>query len=145
MTENCWTTSLYPPDMPRVFLTLSPLARSLPGGDIQQRQVEMNWHGSNAVPQPNDWIGLYEHDPVSNPTLPIRQLNVLGRRSGYFKTDVQFGFPTIDRRLAVEDTCLGYWIGYIRNGVTIASNCLKIRPTWMWQNRWIFLAATAIF
>ncbi|KZS17294.1 PI-PLC X domain-containing protein 1 [Daphnia magna] len=134
-TEECWTMPLYPPERPRVFLTLSPLAKSTAGGNIQQRQIEINWHGNRAVAQPGDWIGLYEHDPVNNPTLPLRQITVDGRNNGYHKTDVQFGFPTIDPQLLIEDTCLGYWIGYIRNGVTISINCLKIRPSWMWQNR----------
>ncbi len=133
--EDCWSTPLYSPEKIRVYLTLSPLARSKPGGDVQQRQIELNWHGSRATSQPGDWIGLYEHDPISNPTLPLRQINVADRNTGYYKTDVQFGFPTIDRQLPINDTCLGYWIGYIRNGVTIASNCLKIRPSWMWQNK----------
>lgn len=135
--DNCWTSSLYPADSIRVFLTLSPLAKSLPGGNIQQRQIEINWHGSSqAAIQPTDWIGLYEHDPTTNPTLPLRQTNVVGRNIGYFKTDVLFGFPAIDRQMINgQDACLGYWIGYIRNGVTIASNCLKIRPSWMWNNR----------
>lgn len=132
--EDCWATPLYPSEKLRVFLTLSPLAKSLPGGDIQQRQIELNWH-NQAVSQQNDWLGLYEHDPTNNPTLPLRRIDVLGRNTGYHKTDILFGFPTIDRQLSAGDVCLGYWIGYIRNGVTIASNCLKIRPNWMWQNR----------
>jgi hypothetical protein len=106
------------------------------GGNIQQRQIELNWHGNRASTQPGDWIGLYEHDPINNPTLPVRQITVAtGRNNGYYKTDVQFGFPAVDRQLFAGDSCLGYWIGYIRNGVTISSNCLKIRPVWMWQNR----------
>lgn len=137
--EDCWTTSLYPAEKLRVFLTLSPLAKSMSGGDVQQRQIEINWHGNQATSQQNDWIGLYEHDPTNNPTLPLRQINTAGRNIGYHKTDILFGFPTIDRQLSAGDTCLGYWIGYIRNGVTMASNCLKIRPTWMWQNRFYYL------
>ena len=135
-SEECWTSPLYSLERPRVFLTLSPLAKSMAGGNIQQRQIELNWHGNKAASQPGDWIGLYEHDPINNPTLPLRQITVAtGKNNGYYKTDVQFGFPTVDRQLFAEDSCLGYWIGYIRNGVTISSNCIKLRPTWMWQNR----------
>lgn len=126
---------LYPPERPRVFLTLSSLAKSTPGGNIQQRQIEINWHGNMAASQSGDWIGLYEHDPVNNPTLPLRQITVAGRNNGYYKTDVQFGFPAVDTQFLTGDSCLGYWIGYIRNGATVGSNCLKIRPSWMWQNR----------
>ncbi|XP_046652432.1 PI-PLC X domain-containing protein 1-like isoform X1 [Daphnia pulicaria] len=136
-TEECWTSPLYPrAESPRVFLTLSPLAKSLPGGNSQQRQIELNWHGNGAASQPGDWIGLYEHDPTNNPTLPLRQIAVAtGKNSGYHKTDVQFGFPAVDRHLFAGDSCLGYWIGYVRNGVTVSSNCIKLRPSWMWQNR----------
>ena len=134
--DDCWATPLYSPEKIRVFLTLSPLAKSTSGGDVQQRQIELNWHGGQTTSQPGDWIGLYEHDPISNPTLPIRQIAIIaGRSTGYYKTDVQFGFPTIDRQLPAEDTCLGFWVGYNRHGSTIASNCLKIRPSWMWQNK----------
>lgn len=137
LSEECWTSPLYPPaESPRVFLTLSPLAKSLPGGNSQQRQIELNWHGNGAASQPGDWIGLYEHDPTNNPTLPLRQIAVAtGKNSGYHKTDVQFGFPAVDRHLFAGDSCLGYWIGYVRNGVTVSSNCIKLRPSWMWQNR----------
>ena len=115
----------------RVFLTLSPLVRTI-GGRTQQRQIELNWHSGETFA--GDWIGLYDHDPVSNPASPLRQVAV--RNSGYYKTDVEFAFPVIDRQNIDGDVCLGYWIGYNRNGVTIASNCLKLRPGWMWQNRY---------
>ncbi len=88
-----------------------------------------------------DWIGLYEHDPTMNPTLPLRRVSISsisGYNLGYYKTDVQFSYQEFDRDLPIGDSCLGYWIGYIRNGATIAANCLKIRPSWMWQNRLLY-------
>lgn len=117
-------------------MTLSALARSLPSGGTEQRQIELHWHGGSG-PTAGDWVGLFEHDPNNNPTSPLRRITVYSDGPGYFKTDVQFGFPILDRQLPTGDSCLGYWIGYIRLGITIASNCLKIRPSWMWQNRYI--------
>lgn len=132
---ECWgNVPLFRSDQVRVFLTLSPLARSLPGGSVQQRQIELNWNGATEF-SASDWIGLYEQDPTIDPTLPLRRISV-SRSSGYYKTDVQFGFPPLNQRSPIRDACIGYWIGYVRNGAIIASNCLKIRPSWMWQNRY---------
>lgn len=117
-------------------MTLSPLASSGAGKGVQQRHIELNWHGNGALA--GDWIGLYEHDPARNPTLPLRQVAVNSQsNAGYYKTDVQFGFPDLNRESFNGDQCMGFWMGYIRNGATIAIDCLKIRPTWMWDNRYL--------
>ena len=90
-----------------------------------------------------DWIGLYDHDPINSSVQPLRQIAV--RSSGYYKTDVEFGFPNLDRQNVDGDICLGFWIGYVRNEKIIASNCLKLRPSWMWQNRYLNLIFFEIF
>ena len=143
-TAQCWgNVPLFRPDQVRVFMTLSAMARSIPGGGTLQRQIELNWHGGGG-PMAGDFVGLYQHDPSSNPANPLRRISVYSGGAGYFKTDVQFGFPILDRQLPIGDSCLGYWIAYVRNGAAMATNCLKIRPSWMWQNRFLLYISSIV-
>jgi len=129
-------TALHEEDRVHVYLTLSPLASTSMTGTIKQRLVELNWFNGPSLPAATgDWIGLFEHDPADNATLPLIQISAkYPPYHGYFKSDIVFGYPNSERG-PIDGSCLGYWIAYIRNGATIASNCLKMQPSWMWQNR----------
>jgi len=48
--------------------------------------------------------------------------------AGYVRTKHRYERPPID---AKADTCLGYWIAYVRNGQTKTTNCLSTYPRWM--------------
>jgi len=143
VAENCSGESdLYDGEV-HVYLTLSALAETFMDGRVQQRLIELNWINGDSIPvdidaESDDWIGLYDQDPLAEPTQPLVQINA-SEHDGYFKTNIQYD-PSNQSNLSmttevVEDLCLGYWIGYIHNGTIIAVNSLKLQPSWMWQNR----------
>lgn len=95
----------------------------------------------------DDLIGLYDHDPSANDSQPLLQISAL-EHDGYFRTNIQFDpsiRPNVSEHSDGGNSCLGYWIGYIRNGSVIATNCLQMQPSWMWQNRCRTEAPTSAF
>lgn len=99
---------------------------------ITERQMELNWF--NDVVQVGDWVGLFDHDPTNNPIDPLKRVVATDYPEGYYMTSVTFPRLAMDD-ISMERQCLGYWIGYIRTGATIAVDCLKIQPNWMWEIR----------
>lgn len=116
---------------PDVFLTISALAETLAGGIVKQREIELNWRQDLVLP--GDWVGLYSHDPASDPTRTLLRVSATDYE-GYYKSDVQYGYNA-SQQAGLKDSCVGYWISYVRAEAVIAVDCLKIRPKWMWQNR----------
>ena len=154
--DECLAEPLFPPDEVRVFLTVSPVAKSRRGGRITQRQIQLNW--SHQRPADGDRVGLYDADPSAGPAAaPL--VSVAARdHGGFYQTEVlileldagpdmpdplmdrfhvqvQLGFPesVTDRSAAAREQCLGYWIAYVRanDGAVLAVDCLRTRPTWM--------------
>ena len=131
ITEDCLAGPMLPPDQINVFLTLSPLAKTKRNGRIEQRQIQLNWYNGTVLE--GDSVGLYNSDPKQGSVDPLVSISP-SNYTGFYQTNVQFGFP-VDRNTTLVTSCLGFWIGYLRDGVVIATNCLKIRPTWMWDSR----------
>uniref|UniRef100_T1JAK6 Reelin domain-containing protein n=1 Tax=Strigamia maritima TaxID=126957 RepID=T1JAK6_STRMM len=122
------------PTNPRVFLTVSSLVALPDGGRrLVERQLELNWY--QAAPHPGDSVGLFAQDPsLSSASPALERVDVAGRTIGYFRTSVTFPRPTFSAR-ALRTDCLGFWVAYVRNNHTLASQCLQNRPSWMWDNR----------
>jgi len=131
------STDLYDGEL-HVYLTLSALAKTLLDGRVQQRLIELNWAKRGSIPDDtdaDDLVGLYDHNPSEDATLPLLQINA-SEHDGYFKSNVQFDPPScLNVSDEVDCCCLGYWIAYIRDGVVIATNRLELQPSWMWDNR----------
>ena len=131
ITDDCLSGPLFTPGDIKVYLTLSPLARTRRNNVVEQRQIQLNWDNGQYLAE--DWIGLFPFDPTIDLVDPLVRISPTAY-DGVYKTNVQFGFP-VDKNRTLAYSCLGYWVGYVRNGTVIASNCLKIQPTWMWDNR----------
>lgn len=114
----------------RVFLTVSALATTSSDDVVTQREIILNWY--NGEVESGDWVGLFDHDPVNNPVDPLKRVMAADYPSGSYTTSVMFPRPDLNN-ISMERQCLGFWIGYIRLGSTIASDCLKIQPNWMWE------------
>ncbi|GAB6027664.1 hypothetical protein CHUAL_001905 [Chamberlinius hualienensis] len=115
----------------RVFLTVSSLATTINDTDIL-RHLELNWF--NEEPLNDDLVALYRHDPIVNLSRPLMAIKPIDYPERFYRTLYTFPRPEM-LSLTAERRCLGYWIGYIRQGQLLASNCIKMQPNWMWENR----------
>lgn len=119
----------------KVFITVSSLAKTTNNNSkVVSRQLELNWY--NAIPQDRDWVGLWtESDPRANWTEPLERAWVVGKSKGFYRTSVTFPmFEFTAQDLKYQ--CLNFWVAYVRGkNETVAVECLKIRPTWMWDSR----------
>ncbi|GAB6027662.1 hypothetical protein CHUAL_001903 [Chamberlinius hualienensis] len=116
----------------RVFLAISSLANTSEAGEITQRQFQLNWYNGTAFD--GDWVGLFDHDPLVDSSNPLDSINATDYPENFYRSSVMYPRPDMNS-LSVEKQCLGYWIGYIRQGLVIASNCIKTQPNWMWEIR----------
>uniref|UniRef100_T1JAD6 Phosphatidylinositol-specific phospholipase C X domain-containing protein n=1 Tax=Strigamia maritima TaxID=126957 RepID=T1JAD6_STRMM len=130
-------------NLPKVFITVSSLATIQHPKIITERRIQLNWY--NAQPADHDWIGLFDHDvetgDISSP-FAVHQIN---SHQGVHTTS-----SSMPRQVFVGELkrrCLGFWVAYVRNDTSIASNCIKIEPNWMHENQQIIgnFALTELF
>lgn len=94
------------------------------------RWVEAHWFGMTDF-QAGDLIGVWREDPsTSNETL-IEQHEVL-TSDGMVVIQERWNGSLVPSVVgSLEDSCLPYWAGYVRDGVVLQSSCLMVRPHWM--------------
>lgn len=136
-----FTSQTYNTDLDRcgkVHLTVSSL---------EDTYLELNWVTKcdpmyDMVP---DEIALYDKNPLDrNEEMPPR-VSILARRypDGYYKTKVKFGSPWLPGNWEYQENmvqaehgqhCFPYWIASLKRDMLIDVQCLKINPTWMFDN-----------
>uniref|UniRef100_A0A1Y1M5P8 Phosphatidylinositol-specific phospholipase C X domain-containing protein n=2 Tax=Photinus pyralis TaxID=7054 RepID=A0A1Y1M5P8_PHOPY len=136
-----FTTQNYNTDLDKcgkVHLTVSSL---------EETYLELNWVTKcdsmyDMVP---DEIALYDKNPLDrNEEMPPR-VSVLARRypEGYYKTKVKFGSPWLPGNWEYQENmiqaehgqhCFPYWIASLKRDMLIDVQCLRINPTWMFDN-----------
>ncbi|TRY71930.1 hypothetical protein TCAL_14850 [Tigriopus californicus] len=117
-----------------VFLTINAVESNSLFGGHDSRKIELNWTPKSGG-ESTDWIGLFRSDPEIRLREPLVRVPVT-RHNGYYKTGYRFPQHPMLGLNSPMGTCLfGYWIGYIRGNETLKSNCLRMRPSWMWDER----------
>nr|CAD7406621.1 unnamed protein product [Timema cristinae] len=133
-----------------VFLTLSSLWHlSTHDRGLVDREIELNWETTGCEEElPPEWVELFNTDPHTN-THSDRPVSLLRVKpsdypDGFYKTNLSLGRPPYpggwskDEGAGVKEEgshCFPYWIASFRNSILLHSDCLKIRPTWMGDNR----------
>ncbi|KAF4533074.1 hypothetical protein B566_EDAN002637, partial [Ephemera danica] len=146
----------------RVYVTVSSfwfLSNEAPHG-LQSRHLELNWEPAACLQRRLHSVALLARDPAitgrwSNDSWVLSHLLSSQHPEGYFRTTVSLGKPRLPgdfdsgghkhylhighqntTRPKSGDHCLPYWAAaYDGSGALIASDCLRIRPTWMWDHR----------
>lgn len=136
---------------PEVFITVCSMAGVAKYGKHARnldRRLELNWNNFDD-PQPGDVVALFDCDPENK---EIRSSNKKGisifdlaretaaveSSRGYHRTSVRFERKPLTTK---GDTCLGWWIAYLRRSHTssswlvLKSNQFRIRPHWMRELR----------
>ncbi|KAK7863972.1 hypothetical protein R5R35_000082 [Gryllus longicercus] len=135
-----------------VWLTVSSLWHAAADDvrGVTERELEFNWDPSC----PPEWVLLFDHEPPAQIGDPNDEAGrgaagVLARAwpgehpDGFARTNVSAGRPALPGGWerggrptpAPGDHCLGFWAGAYRAGRRLHADCLKIRPTWMWDHR----------
>lgn len=68
-----------------VFISISAIAKTK-NGVLQDRSIEINWN--HADPEPQDWVGLFNHPPELGISDPLESVNVTISR-GKFQNNLQ--------------------------------------------------------
>ncbi|KAF5301496.1 hypothetical protein FQR65_LT08799 [Abscondita terminalis] len=122
----------------KVHLTVSSL---------EDTYLELNWvtkcnKPTDLVP---DEIALYDRNPLDrNEEMPPR-VSVLARKypEGYYRTKIKFGSPWLPGNWEYQENmvhaengqhCFPYWIASLKRDMIIDVQCLRISPTWMFDN-----------
>jgi len=74
---------------------------------------------------------------------PLIKVRPADHQDGFFRTNVSLGHPSLpggwelgNNATPTEgDHCLPYWAASYRGDQLLHMDCLKIRPTWMWDHR----------
>ncbi|XP_037071961.1 uncharacterized protein LOC119093157 [Pollicipes pollicipes] len=117
-------------DVIDVFVVIN--ARGLVGDDdlAVWRRLEMIWHASEVLP--DDKVILYDTRPPLPPVpVPLLEITAAHHPDSFFTTNItipKFNFSDAP----VVSHCLGVGVAYVRNGLSVASNCLYSRPDWMY-------------
>ncbi|CAB4067799.1 unnamed protein product [Lepeophtheirus salmonis] len=130
--EAC--SNILPDEEFRVFLTMNAKASVNWKLKTKVRLIELNW---TLAPEAKtiDWVGLFRRDPMIKFSHPIVGVSAFGF-GGYFLTRFKFPKYPFHGMKSPQSTCLyGYWIGYISGNRTLKSNCLKLQPNWMWEDK----------
>ncbi|XP_063609211.1 uncharacterized protein LOC134783317 isoform X4 [Penaeus indicus] len=137
----------------RVWPTLQALPRRQTN-NLQFRLVQINWEAEEV--QEGDWIGVFERNPKEPParsaesSAPDDGAPGIGgailwemprplfwdtpfSTSGRLTTNVSETRPEL-AALAMGG-CVGHWVGYVRNGLCVAAQCLAAHPQWLWDNK----------
>lgn len=94
------------------------------------RWVQVHWFGIDDF-QAGDAIGLWREDPAVSPESVVEKQNV-SSSEGMFMTQERWNGSQVPAAGdLLEDSCLPYWAGYLRDGVVLHSSCLMMRPHWM--------------
>ncbi|KAG1657828.1 Heparan-alpha-glucosaminide N-acetyltransferase [Nymphon striatum] len=104
---------------PEVFITVD-----------SKRCICLNWVTNHKTS--SDVVGLYTSSPESSGNeSPVFKINPQSTQSDYAKTNIVFPFQKFNSTDLTQDRCLDFWIAYVRNSSTVATNCLKTNPNWM--------------
>uniref|UniRef100_T1HBM1 Varsurf_PPLC domain-containing protein n=1 Tax=Rhodnius prolixus TaxID=13249 RepID=T1HBM1_RHOPR len=136
--------------MPPLYLTVSALFKdSSIGSALIDREIDIYW-----VDDSFDKIALFDSSP-SEEIQPILQFNTKQYPERYVHTNITLGNPKFpgswnygSSEIPVSgDHCLHKWIAGIKNNTISYIDCIKIRPTWMQDNRLSIgnLAVTSLF
>nr|CAD7203272.1 unnamed protein product [Timema douglasi] len=133
-----------------VFLTLSSLWHlSTHDRGLVDREIELNWETTGCEEElPPEWVELFNTDPHTNThsdrPVPLLRVKPSDYPDGFYKTNLSLGRPPYPGGWSKEEGagvkeegshCFPYWIASFRNSILLHSDCLKIRPTWMGDNR----------
>jgi hypothetical protein len=74
---------------------------------------------------------------------PLIKVRPADHPDGFFRTNVSLGHPSLpggwelgnNATPTQGDHCLPYWAASFRGDQLLHMDCLKIRPTWMWDQR----------
>ncbi|XP_024085339.1 uncharacterized protein LOC106665292 [Cimex lectularius] len=134
-----------------LYLTVSSLLRDTnQGTKLIERELQINWE-SDAF----DAIAVYRENPNVEPSDKIFQISTLGISDGLVETNVTLGKPVFpngwdmnsDSPPIPGDHCLPFWVVGFKQHKIITADCIKIRPTWMQDNRLVIrnLPITSLF
>nr|CAD7430859.1 unnamed protein product [Timema monikensis] len=147
---NTWCSVTGESECGHVFLTLSSLWHlSTHDRGLVDREIELNWETTGCEEElPPEWVELFNTDPHTNThsdrPVPLLRVKPSDYPDGFYKTNLSLGRPPYpggwskDEGAGVKEEgshCFPYWIASFRNSILLHSDCLKIRPTWMGDNR----------
>ncbi|XP_065564002.1 PI-PLC X domain-containing protein 1-like [Artemia franciscana] len=112
-----------------IFLSISPLADRQENNVIWERKIEINW--SHGQTEDDDKIFLLPYYPEScsldNPVLEITPGLLI---KDWIRTNISF--PRYERvNNDSNSICKDFWVAYVRNNVIMATDCIKVNPSWM--------------
>ncbi|PNF30828.1 hypothetical protein B7P43_G06116 [Cryptotermes secundus] len=132
-------------DCNAVFLTVSSLWRpSSHDHGLADRDLELNWEPSCDPAMLPDWVGLFDTNPSTTEIpSPLVKVHPADHHDGFFRTNVSLGRPLLpggwefghNATPTEGDHCFPYWAASFRGDQLVHMDCLKIRPTWMWDHR----------
>uniref|UniRef100_A0A1B6LSQ0 Phosphatidylinositol-specific phospholipase C X domain-containing protein n=1 Tax=Graphocephala atropunctata TaxID=36148 RepID=A0A1B6LSQ0_9HEMI len=124
-------------EMEPIWLTVSSLYRTpIQGAALIDREIQLNW--VEGVEE----VALFTSDPTFNQT-PVVRIKTEDYPEGMYQSSYSLARPTLVGGWELDhpgpqesgDHCLNFWIGSYRNDTLEQVECLKIRPTWMSDNR----------
>ena len=119
----------------RVFITVSALASFGWNGRVKQRKIELNWTPPSDGVQDGDRVLLIRRLGEGRQRV-LARVSPQTRPDGYFKTEISFPRNPMLGTESPEATCLfGFYIIYVRDRRTLKVNCIRLRPTWMFEDR----------
>ncbi|KAL1131742.1 hypothetical protein AAG570_011355, partial [Ranatra chinensis] len=132
-----------------IYLSVSSLFReSIQGTALIDREIQIHWEIDV------DKIKFYLEEPTKS-SIPVLQFNTINYPEGFLQTNITLGNPTFPGGWDVNsvdppvtgDQCLPFWVTAYRKNELVHIECLKIRPTWMQDNRLSIgnLAVTSLF
>ena len=79
---------------------------------------------------------------AGNPT-PLIRINPADYPDGFYRTNISLGRPVLpggwelgyNATPTAGDHCLPFWAASFRDDTLLHMDCLKIRPTWMWDHQ----------
>ncbi|XP_026687339.1 uncharacterized protein LOC103521674 [Diaphorina citri] len=140
------STLIEPLEMEPIFITISPLHRTIKHGSvIIEKEIQLNWNAAAHQNETFDSVALYTVDPsVYNEAKPEVLIKIADYPEGFYQTNVSIAsaiFPAGWENTSETSTpepgehCLPFWAGTLVNDVLQFLTCLKIRPTWMHDHR----------
>ncbi|XP_063873407.1 uncharacterized protein LOC135107458 isoform X2 [Scylla paramamosain] len=112
------------------------------------RLLQVNWEAERLLE--GDWVGLFEDDPrpphLRPPPTPMPPTSHRDWRAPQpifwdtpFATQgtltTNYTQPRIELSVLARGGCVGPYVGFVRNGVCVAAECLASHPTWLYDHR----------
>ncbi|XP_075227325.1 PI-PLC X domain-containing protein 1 [Lycorma delicatula] len=124
-------------DIDPVYLTVSSLYRiPIYGSTLVDRELQVHWD-----PELYTKVAIFTTDPTDSE--PVFQVTSKEFPEGYLESNISLGTPVFpsgwdknsDARRTPGEHCLPLWIGAYQGDNLVHIQCIRIHPTWMFDNR----------